>query len=30
VVLIVDDSHDARELYATYLDHVGVQRARGR
>ena len=23
VVLIVDDSSDARELYATYLDHVG-------
>ena len=23
LVLIVDDSHDARELYATYLDHVG-------
>ena len=23
VVLIVDDSLDARELYATYLDHVG-------
>jgi CheY-like chemotaxis protein len=23
VVLIVDDSSDARELYSTYLDHVG-------